>query len=82
MGVVYQIVWAAKVILLGCNTFKLCTDSQGPWFVCGISGIYFSILVVATLVSHTCVPKPRKIDRLESDYLSCLEEGYVGNKQA
>lgn len=82
MGILFQIVWGAKMALLGCNTLKLCTDSDGSWFVCGMSGIYFGVLLLATLFSHKKLPTPRELDRLERGYLSELEEGLLGTKQA
>lgn len=82
MGLLFQIVWGAKVVLLGCNTFKLCTDAEGSWIVCGMSGIYFGILVLATLVSHKRLPTPNQLDRLEKGYLTDLEEGLFNTKQA
>lgn len=82
MGVIFQIVWGAKVALLGCSTFKVCSDAEGSWIVCGMSSIYFGILLLATLVSHKRLPTPKQLDRLERGYLSELEEGLYMNKQA
>ena len=85
MSYLFRYVWAAKVCLTGWNTYKACMGDSSNVFICGISSSYFLILLLATLCSCRCAPKPKQLDSLEEEYLRRMEEGIIhqiNSKQA
>lgn len=76
MIVIQNIVWFCKIGILGINSYQVCFGDKYNIFMCGLSGTYFFILILATLLSNIHLfPKVREIESVEENYLRHLEEG-------
>jgi hypothetical protein len=75
MSILIRYVWFAKVCLTGYSAFRSCYTENSNVFICFLSGSYFLIICLATLVGWKTFATPRKIDGLEGEYLRRLEEG-------
>jgi hypothetical protein len=75
MSILIRYVWFAKVCLTGYSALKTCTGENANAFICVVSGSYFLVLFVATILGWKTFVTPRKIEGLEGEYLRRLEEG-------
>ena len=58
------------------NTYQLCLGDKYNILMCGLSGTYFFILVLATILSSKHMfPSVRQIESVEDNCLRHLEEG-------
>lgn len=82
MSILLHLVWGTKVLLTSYNTYRLCFgDSVNP-LICGASGFYLSVLVLATLFSIKGIPTREQITSQEPDLLRKVEEGLLtGNEK-
>ncbi len=75
MSLLLRYVWFTKVCLTGWSAWRACYGDNANSFICFLSGSYFFVLFLATLVSWKSFKTPKQIDNLESQYLQRLEEG-------
>jgi hypothetical protein len=75
MSILIRYVWFAKVCLTGYSALKAWYTEDSNLFICFVSGSYFFVLLVATILGWKTFITPRKIDGLEGEYLRRLEEG-------
>jgi hypothetical protein len=76
MGIVLDLVWGTKVLITGYNTYRLCFGDSGISLICGASGFYLSVLVIATVCSWKCLPSRKELTEQEPDTLRLIEEGF------
>ena len=81
MGHVLRVAWGAKLCLTGWSAYRACTGDNGPLVICGVSVVYFGLLVLATVCKGRGLPTPKEIDAIEDDYLCHLEKGFGNEKQ-
>jgi hypothetical protein len=74
MIAIFPIVWGCKVGILGFNTYAVCFGDKYHPLVCGMSSLYFFILVLATFCKFKKIT-PRSLENMEDNYIRELEEG-------